>query len=86
MKHIAGNMRSCWTDFLTSDGEKPDRNRDQDFEIRPTDTAESLKTTMGIGLGVVIFHTRSRLRLRISTEQFRFVANSTPWWKRSIGS
>ncbi len=28
VKHLAGNMRSRWTDFLTSDGEKPDRNRD----------------------------------------------------------
>jgi hypothetical protein len=31
IKHMAGNMRSRWTDFLTSDGEKPDRNRDQEF-------------------------------------------------------
>lgn len=33
MKHMAGNMRSRWTDFLTSDGEKPDRNRDSEFEM-----------------------------------------------------
>jgi len=33
MKHIAGNMISRWTDFLTSDGEKPDRNRDMEFVI-----------------------------------------------------
>jgi hypothetical protein len=32
VKHVAGNMRSRWTDFLTSDGEKPDRNRDSEFE------------------------------------------------------
>ena len=32
-KHMAGNMRSRFTDFLTTDGEKPDRNRDQEFEI-----------------------------------------------------
>ena len=32
VKHIAGNMRSRWSDFLTSDGEKPDRNRDSEFE------------------------------------------------------
>src|SRR5689334_5574134 len=32
MKHMAGNMRSRWTDFLTSDGEKPDRDRDGEFE------------------------------------------------------
>jgi hypothetical protein len=35
--HIAGNLRSRFTDFLTSDGEKPDRNRDQEFDaVRPT--------------------------------------------------
>lgn len=33
VKHLAGNMRSRWTDFLTSDGEKPDRHRDTEFEI-----------------------------------------------------
>ena len=33
MKHMAGNMRSRWTDFLTTDGEKPDRERDQEFII-----------------------------------------------------
>ncbi|HVF44560.1 MAG TPA: DUF1572 family protein [Pyrinomonadaceae bacterium] len=32
MKHLAGNMRSRWTDFLNSDGEKPDRHRDTEFE------------------------------------------------------
>ena len=31
MKHMAGNMRSRWTDFLTTDGEKLDRNRDDEF-------------------------------------------------------
>ena len=33
VKHLAGNMRSRWVDFLTSDGEKPDRYRDQEFII-----------------------------------------------------
>lgn len=32
MRHMAGNMRSRWTDFLTSDGEKPDRQRDREFD------------------------------------------------------
>lgn len=41
VKHIAGNLRSRWTDFLTSDGEKPDRNRDTEFELT-NDTRESL--------------------------------------------
>jgi hypothetical protein len=33
VKHLAGNMRSRWTGFLTTDGEKPDRNRDGEFEL-----------------------------------------------------
>jgi len=37
IKHMAGNMRSRWTDFLTTDGEKPDRNRDSEFETAPID-------------------------------------------------
>ena len=40
MKHMAGNMRSRWTDFLTTDGEKPDRERDREFEVEPADTRE----------------------------------------------
>jgi hypothetical protein len=32
VRHVAGNMRSRWTDFLTTDGEKPDRDRDAEFE------------------------------------------------------
>jgi len=35
MKHVAGNMRSRWTDFLTTDGEKPDRDRDSEFVEAP---------------------------------------------------
>jgi hypothetical protein len=35
VKHMAGNMRSRWTDLLTSDGEKPDRNRDGEFVDPP---------------------------------------------------
>ena len=41
VKHMAGNMRSRWTEFLTSDGEKPDRNRDTEFEDAPA-TREAL--------------------------------------------
>ena len=40
VKHMAGNMRSRWTDFLTTDGEKPDRNRDTEFEEPPSNRAE----------------------------------------------
>ena len=42
MKHIAGNMRSRWTDLLTTDGEKPDRQRDTEFELSATDTRAGL--------------------------------------------
>ncbi len=43
VKHLAGNMRSRWTDFLTSDGEKPDRRRDTEFEAPPAARAEILR-------------------------------------------
>ena len=42
VKHMAGNMRSRWTSFLTTDGEKPDRNRDSEFEEPPKTRAELL--------------------------------------------
>lgn len=42
MRHMAGNMRSRWTDFLTSDGEKPDRHRDREFEDAPATRADLL--------------------------------------------
>ena len=41
VKHMAGNMRSRWTNFLTTDGEKPDRNRDSEF-VDPPATREAL--------------------------------------------
>ena len=41
VKHMTGNMRSRWTDFLTTDGEKPDRNRDGEF-VEPPATREAL--------------------------------------------
>jgi hypothetical protein len=40
VKHLSGNMQSRWTDFLTSDGEKPTRNRDAEFEAPPQTRAE----------------------------------------------
>jgi hypothetical protein len=43
VKHMSGNMRSRWSDFLTSDGEKPDRNRDTEFEEAPKTRAELLE-------------------------------------------
>ncbi len=42
IQHMAGNMRSRWTDFLHSDGEKPDRDRDSEFEVTSSTTREAL--------------------------------------------
>jgi hypothetical protein len=42
IQHMAGNMLSRWTDFLTTDGEKPDRNRDMEFVLTPQATREQL--------------------------------------------
>lgn len=38
MKHLSGNMQSRWRDFLHTDGEKPDRHRDREFESEPGET------------------------------------------------
>jgi hypothetical protein len=42
VKHVSGNMRSRWTDFLTTDGEKPGRDRDTEFERDSGDTRAAL--------------------------------------------
>jgi len=44
VKHMAGNMRSRFTDFLTTDGEKPDRDRDTEF-VNPPASREALLRT-----------------------------------------
>ena len=53
-KHMAGNMRSRWTDFLTSDGEKSNRNRDTEF-VEPPSTREDLMRIWNEGWDLV-FH------------------------------
>jgi len=49
IKHVAGNMRSRFTDLLTSDGEKPDRHRDQEFEMNSGTTRADLMRWWGEG-------------------------------------
>jgi len=49
VKHIAGNARSRWTDFLTSDGEKPDRVRDTEFERFDGDSRAALMAAWARG-------------------------------------
>ncbi|RMH18119.1 MAG: DUF1572 domain-containing protein [Acidobacteria bacterium] len=43
VKHVAGNLRSRFTDFLTTDGEKPDRDRESEFVLAPEDDRPSLE-------------------------------------------
>jgi uncharacterized damage-inducible protein DinB len=49
IKHVAGNLASRWTDFLTTDGDKPWRNRDAEFHITETDTRTNLLTAWEAG-------------------------------------
>ncbi|TCI73431.1 DUF1572 domain-containing protein [Exiguobacterium sp. SH0S7] len=44
VQHISNNMKSRWTDFLITDGEKPDRNRDAEFEDQQASRAELMAT------------------------------------------
>ena len=53
VKHMAGNLRSRFTDFLTSDGEKPDRNRDGEFEIGGTPSREAIMADWQRGWSVL---------------------------------
>ena len=49
VKHVAGNMRSRWTDFLTTDGEKPDRDRDSEFERGTADSRQAIMASWDAG-------------------------------------
>jgi uncharacterized damage-inducible protein DinB len=49
VKHLAGNLLSRWTDFLTSDGEKPSRDRDAEFILTERDTRASLSAAWAKG-------------------------------------
>jgi len=53
MQHMAGNMRSRWTDFLTSDGEKPWRQREEEFTAR-TVSREELLAKWNLGWDVLL--------------------------------
>lgn len=53
LKHVGGNLRSRWTDALTSDGEKPDRQRDREFEHEAADTRQDALAAWAAGWLVV---------------------------------
>jgi uncharacterized protein DUF1572 len=54
VKHLAGNMRSRFTDFLTSDGEKPDRHRDQEFELTSSTSRADIMQWWEAGWKIVL--------------------------------
>jgi len=54
MKHVAGNLRSRFTDFLTSDGEKPGRNRDGEFEMPATMSRDELLASWNEGFAITL--------------------------------
>ncbi len=60
VKHLAGNLRSRWTDFLTTDGEKPDRDRDTEFVLTDRDTRAALTAAWEAGWAV-LFDTLAKL-------------------------
>ncbi len=53
VKHVGGNLRSRWTEIFTTDGEKPDRNRDGEFERGGDDTRECVTATWRAGWGAL---------------------------------
>ena len=53
MKHVTGNLLSRWRDFLTSDGEKPDRRRDEEFVVGDADSRERLLARWDEGWAVL---------------------------------
>jgi hypothetical protein len=54
VKHLAGNLGSRFADFLTSDGEKADRNRDGEFEMPERPTRDQLMATWNGGWGIAL--------------------------------
>jgi Protein of unknown function (DUF1572) len=80
VKHLAGNLRSRWTDFLNSDGEKPDRDRDSEFITEESDTRAALLQSWEAGW-LILFDAVGSLaptdllrKVRIRGEQYTVVA------------
>lgn len=61
VKHLAGNLRSRWTDFLNSDGEKPDRDRDAEFEVQRSASRRELQDAWEAGWALA-FDVMKKLR------------------------
>jgi len=61
LKHLAGNLASRWADFLTTDGEKPTRDRDSEFVLGPDDTRANLMAAWERGWSI-LFDTLAGLK------------------------
>lgn len=59
VKHVGGNLRSRWRDFLTTDGEKSDRDRDSEFNILASDTRQRLTDLWEEGWALALSTLRS---------------------------
>ena len=77
VKHVAGNLRSRWTDFLTTDGEKPDRDRDDEFVLSPADDRASLMRRWEDGWAA-LFTTLDTLRPEDLTRTVRLRGEELP--------
>lgn len=75
VKHIGGNLRSRWTDFLTTDGEKPDRDRDGEFIVAGETSRADVMATWDAGWAA-LFETLSALRPSDLTATVRIRAES----------
>ena len=78
VKHLAGNLRSRFTDFLTSDGEKPDRDRDAEFELPEATSREQIlqgwESAWAIALGSIEALTDEDLERTITIRSEPFLA------------
>ncbi|HEX3146942.1 MAG TPA: DUF1572 family protein [Gemmataceae bacterium] len=54
VKHLAGNLQSRWADFLTTDGDKPTRDRDTEFVLGPGDSRANLLAAWERGWGILL--------------------------------
>ena len=84
VKHMAGNMRSRFTDFLTTDGEKPDRNRDQEFIVAADATRAQILAAWEQGWQLV-FEALNGIGPEDLERPSRFAANLIPCCRPSTG-
>ncbi len=85
MRHLAGNMRSRWRDFLTTDGEKPDRHRDREFEL-PADASRATLLADWDSGWRCLFDELGRLSAEDMNGTVFVRTSHSRWSRRSTGS